>query len=430
MSRLAGVRKKLERELGQRLPDYVWEDADLQDMAQGYLNAANEEERQDEWEVMTHTAAKRMRMVEKAWADNLRGVSRGLSAEPGKAPYSHRRSEEEVSLTPGYAISTKTDAMLRAMSEFFAGLAHQHPDVVAFRKDVLGCLLSEDEAHALLASPAARMFPPEWFAEWEIPVIGHSATIKAQEATASSVMFDHRVTVRMDPPGTTKKVRYADPRLLPSRELDAYRTRCMSQNGATIPPVSYMPRSEHGGRWYPPWMWPGSVVYNLFELSDDLAQTFDWPTDGFDQLESHAGAWFVLTGEAPAVRPLGARWEQKGGKHLLSQWRVELTVPAWLPSDELLRAYALMRQRMLGDRIRLPDPTTLEAARFVWEQERRNGYERPSWPVLLERWNSEHPEAAFKSYNNFRTVCMRGVKAVLDLNFSPLPPSGSGKAEE
>jgi hypothetical protein len=45
--------------------------------------------------------------------------------------------------------------MVRAMSELFAGLAHQYPEVVAFREDILGRLLSEDEAHALLASLAA-----------------------------------------------------------------------------------------------------------------------------------------------------------------------------------------------------------------------------------------------------------------------------------
>src|SRR5215212_9911550 len=67
-------------------------------------------------------------------------------------------------------------------------------------------------------------------------------------------------------------------------------------------------------------------------------------------------------------------------------------------------------QGLRGDALRM--------TRFVWEQERVNGYHRPSWPVLFGRWNEEHPGAQFKSYNNFRTYCMRGIKAVAELNFS------------
>jgi len=82
------------------------------------------------------------------------------------------------------------------------------------------------------------------------------------------------------------------------------------------------------------------------------------------------------------------------------------------------RAYRLMQSQILQGRNRLPDPKAVEVARFVWEQERANGYERSTWRKLFEQWNKEHPGAKFKSYNNFRTVCMRGVKAVTDLNFS------------
>ena len=135
-------------------------------------------------------------------------------------------------------------------------------------------------------------------------------------------------------------------------------------------------------------------------------------------METNLGAWFVLTGEAPNVRPIDAKWEVKRGKHLRPQWRIRLTVPVWLPPDEMLRAYRLMQRKLFEGRIRVPDASTLEAARFVWEQERRNGYERPSWPELFRRWNAKYPGAAFKSYNNFQTVCTRGIRAILKLNLS------------
>ena len=74
--------------------------------------------------------------------------------------------------------------------------------------------------------------------------------------------------------------------------------------------------------------------------------------------------------------------------------------------------------------------SAVEAARFLWEQERKNGYERPKWSELLERWNAKYPEAAFENYNNFRTVCMRGVRAILKLNLSSPQPNLRSSSEE
>src|SRR5215213_2852842 len=198
-------------------------------------------------------------------------------------------------------------------------------------------------------------------------------------------------------------------------------TRCMVQNGAVIPIFANLP-IESRGKPVPSWLWPGSVVDNLYELSEELANTFDWPSSAMDEFgrpRNEAASWFVLTGEAPEVRPLDARWITKGGSEYLNpQWRILLTVPPWLPEVEVSRAYRLMQQQILEGRNRLPDPKTLEVARFVWEQQRRNGYERPHWTEFFEQWREQYPGAPIKSYNNFRTICMRGVEAVAELNFS------------
>lgn len=418
--------------MGQRLPNYVWEDTVLQEMVQGHEDAVDDFQRQGDWEALKEAASNRMEIVKNARAEALEGVSKSLDTIFEQAPssYSSGYKDEGVNIAPGFAVSRKTHAMTRAMSELFAGLAHRHPEVVAFRENILGRFLTQDEAHALLASPAARMFPPEWFAEWEIPIIGHSASIEAQEATSSAGGFDHRAIVRVTPPGIAKKVRYTDPRLLPIPERQEYRTRCMSLGGGAIPPVDYMPVEFHGDHAYPSWLWPGSVVGNLFDLSDELVAAFDWPTGDFGQLATNVGAWFVLTGEAPNVEPIDARWEQKRGKHLSPQWRIRLTIPIWLPPDEVLLAYKLMRRRFFEGRIRVPEESTLEAARFVWEQERENGYERPNWPELFRRWNARYPGGAFKTYNNFRTVCMRGINAIMDLNLSSPKPDSRDASEE
>jgi len=194
----------------------------------------------------------------------------------------------------------------------------------------------------------------------------------------------------------------------------------MLQSEVIIPIYSNLPTET-----YPSWLWPGSVIDNLYELSVELAHTFDWPGSTLDTLgrpRNEAAVRFVLTGAKPEVHPIDARWEQKGGGCLKPQWRVRLTIPPWLSEKEVLQAYRLMRGQ-LPRGTGLPKTTTpLEVARFVWERERLNGYRRPFWSALLEQWNEEHPGARFKTYNNFRTYFMRGDKAVKGLNFSwPLP---------
>lgn len=95
------------------------------------------------------------------------------------------------------------------------------------------------------------------------------------------------------------------------------------QNGSVIPPVDIglIPIVEaHGNYYYPPHLWPGSVVGKLYDLLEELADTFDWP--GRD-----AAAWFVLTGKAPEVRPLEVKWNTKGGNYLSPQWRIQLSIP-------------------------------------------------------------------------------------------------------
>ena len=141
-------------------------------------------------------------------------------------------------------------------------------------------------------------------------------------------------------------------------------------------------------------------------------EAFDWP-------DRDASVWFVLTGEAPEVRPLDGRWVTKQGKYLNPQWRIQLTIPRWVPAEEVLRAYQILRGQDPRGR-ELPNKTTsLELARFVWEQERLHGCKEPTpWSAFFERWNEQHPGHRFKSYSNFRTYFFRGDAAVKELNFN------------
>jgi hypothetical protein len=390
MDRRAEVLKQVERLIGQKVFDGVWEYRTVQNYVEDVLSGQGDTE--EALDLLVEVVKDRMAIVERSAPEVLgaEGVMRTRK--------SRRHRGESGELDTDSFVGPKTKAMLRAMSEFFAGLAHQHPEVVRFRDAVLGRkLLSSDEAHALIASPAARALSHEQFVEWDIPVVGHNAEVVVASSLTTQNSGEHSLTLQVTPPDITETVHSAS----------AIYTR--------------LPIEAHGGHTYPSWLWPGSVVDKLYELSEELAEAFDWPSSALDTLgrrRNEAAAWFILTGEAPEVRPLDARWETKGGSEYLNpQWRIRFTAPPWLPEKEVSRAYRMMQKQLLPGRNELREPKVLEVARFVWEQERLNGYHTPSWPHLYETWNKEHPEAQFKSFNNFRTYCMRGVEAVINLNF-------------
>jgi hypothetical protein len=362
-----------------------------------------------------------------AQAEALQGVQSGVTSgsRGTRADVARESTRRARKLEAEWFVSDRTTAMVRAMSELFAMLAQQYPEVKEFREKVLGGrFLTADEAHALIASYAARTFSREWFEEWGIPFVGHRAEVVNTGPRGEDYNpVDDWMTIWVT-------VRYAYP-----CEEEA-NTRCTLQGGAVIPIHTPLPVQSHGDYVYPSWLWPGSVVDELYELSVELASTFDWPLASSGHLagtrpRSEAAAWFVLTGETPEVRPIEARWETKQGRYLSPQWRIRLTLPPWLPEEEVLRAYRLLRgERPKG--LKLPKTTTpLEVAGFVWEQERIHGYRKvPSWRTLYERWNEAHPGYRFKSYNNFRMYFMRGGKAVRELNFGWPQPDEEGYSDE
>jgi hypothetical protein len=277
-------------------------------------------------------------------------------------------------------------------------------------------------ACALIASSAARSLCTSQFEDWGLPFVGHRAEVLNTGPRGPDFSpVDDWMTIRVDPPGITKTVRYAYP-----REGDQ-NTRCMVRSGAVIPIHTYFPVESHGDHVYPSWLWPGSVVDELYELSVELADAFDWPGGSKGNLtgtrpRSESAAWFVLTGEAPQVRPIDARWEQKHGSRRLSpQWRIHLTIPPWLPEEEVMQAFRTLRRQRPNGRQMPKTAKPLEVARFVWERERRDGYREPaSWTEWVKEWNDKHPGHRFETASpasHFRTYFFRGSAAVTHLNF-------------
>jgi hypothetical protein len=59
-----------------------------------------------------------------------------------------------------------------------ARLASEEKEVIEFRRDFLGGkLLTTEQAHKFLESPATRYFGLDYFEAWEIPLIEHQAEL-------------------------------------------------------------------------------------------------------------------------------------------------------------------------------------------------------------------------------------------------------------
>ena len=421
MNKMTEIRRKLQRSLGRELPDYVWGLNDLQGLVKEYLDAEVGEERNELWSLLSEAAMTRLAIWDEGKKEGLRGIesgTRGGSREMREA--ASRDSGGMKKLDTGTLFGNRTRAMVEAMTALFVSLADQIPEVKEFREKVLpGGLLTADEAHALIASYAARIFSPEQFKEWSIPFVGHHAKILDSGPRGENFNpVDHWETVQVDPPGVTVTVRYA------YRRKGDKNTRCTVQGGAVIPIHTYLPIEPHGDHTYPSWLWPGPVVDELYDLSVELASAFDWPLASAGNLSgtrprSESAAWYILTGESPEVHPIEARWETKySSTHLNPQWRIHLTIPPWMPEEEALRAIRLLRREIPPGQKMPKTATPLEVARFVWEREREDGYrEPPPWTKWVEQWNETHPEHRFDSASHFRTYFFRGDAAVKGLNF-------------
>jgi hypothetical protein len=461
MSEDTKIRKDLERAVG-RLSDAVWEDLVEEKIIRMYLEGTLELDDPDKsWETLKSEAQKRVRFAERCVSEAMKQVesTEGNTyddAHGGKwrwvpdraSPDKPERDERDIESILDYFlfIGPESTAMFGATSDFFEWLANRHPEVVQFRDRVLeGRTLAPDKARRLIGSYAARFFPLEFFIDLEIPVVGHTSEIVGEyEERLHDDEIDHRVTVQVDPPGITERVRYAPPDT-PMSDEDQIPTWCFLKNsGEVISPykveipadedIEPMRPSSSDSNMGPillgnyetasrPWsVWPGSIVDNLYALADELADALRWPQLDTEAEEvrwwrKDAAAEFVLTGVAPQMRPLDARL-YKEGRYPSPRWQIELDVLPWVSAEEVERAYRRMQAQVFKGRRRLPDSKTLEVARFVWEQDWQHGYNRPTWPALCKRWNEEHPKDQFEDYHHFRTYFKRAEEAVKKLNFS------------
>jgi len=296
----------------------------------------------------------------------------------------------------------------RAFAEVIAREANTNKDVINFRRDYLGgSVLTSEQAYSFLESPAARYLVTDLFLGLQIPAAKHRAEIVGRYEQVSDVPNDveHRVTINVDPPGTTLSVRYARPKspVTDEDQTDA-RRRCVpedSQGARTKSPNEVLLRyRDRDGVREVAHIWPGSVLDELRHRGSMLARMYGWTEEDM--------VWFLLTGEAPSLSTLTLHVRLTAG-HLTT---ITMTAAPWVSAETIKKNHQKVQSQMLPKGKRAPNPRSIAVLRFVERNIRVRG-KRPPWSELLEYWNREHPEWKYQSYRGLRQTYHRTLDAVV-----------------
>ena len=315
----------------------------------------------------------------------------------------------------------------RAYEEVLAREAGFTQEIADFRRNLLGeRLLTQEQAHELLESPAARFFQPALFERWQIPLTGHKAELLEYESGQDERKIDHRATIHLEPPGVIKTVRYAndDAAEIDGKTIDWHWYHLGPEGSMSIPPERRLLRyRDRDGLKEEMWVWPGSVLDVLRGFSARWAGRLGWQ-------EEDMTLW-LLCGRPPRFDSLTAKVRYKRGSPLT----IELTVHPWVPAETVLENYRKIQRQLLGKENHRLKSRSLDVVRFVESRIREEGV-RPSWRKLLERWNEEQPaEERFSDLRNFAPVYKDTMERVAHYAFypprrKPLSPAAKRKRDQ
>jgi hypothetical protein len=304
-----------------------------------------------------------------------------------------RRKEDEEE-----APALKEEETLRAevFEEYLARIAASDPNVIAFRKAVLGGrprLLKREEALKLIRSPAAQALSLALFKELKIPVLGHQAELKGQKFNVPEDPWRrHQAAIFVDPPG------------------EAIPVWSRSESKQRMVMIDFVNESSRADRF---WVFNGSLLGELHELGGQLAERFSW--------QRAQAAWFVLTGEPPAVPPVRIRYRVEEDEDF-KRGVVTLEVATWVSAETVDAVYRDIQRRRLGSiNNRQLDTKTLKLVRFVAKQTKSielTRAERRGWgEKLVETWNKENLHYAYtkrkQPTSDFWKDYSRGIQLLL-----------------
>jgi hypothetical protein len=315
----------------------------------------------------------------------------------------------------------------RAYEEVLAREAGFTQEIADVRRALLGeRLLTPEQAHELLESPAARCLRLDLFERWQIPLIGHEAELLEYESGQEERRIDHRATIHLEPPGVTKTVRYTndDAAEIDGKAIDWHWYHLGPEGSMGIPPEWRVLRyRDRDGLKEEMWVWPGSVLDVLRGFSARWARRLGWQ-------EEDMTLW-LLCGRPPRFDPLTAKMRYKRGSPLV----VEFTVHPWVPAETVLENYRKIQRQLLGKENHRLKSRSLGVVRFVESCIREEGA-RPPWRKLLERWNEEHSdEDHFLDLRNFVRVYKDTMERVAHYTFypprrKPLSPAAKRKRDQ
>jgi hypothetical protein len=243
--------------------------------------------------------------------------------------------------------------------------ARGNKEVANFRRDLFGSsLLSSEQAYALLESPAARYFHIAWFAKLEIPVVGHTSEIVGHyDPGTHREEVDHRVTIRVDPPGITQTVRYAHPDAPALGEAkEALRASLTyTDDDSLVEPYERLPYRDREGFKATVYVWPGSLLDHVRRFNAKWAKLYGWKEE--DML------WVLLTGEAPQLNVLNLSVRYSLGNQAI----ITLTAAPWVSAEVVKKNYQKVQQQILikdNQAIRL---RSIRVLRFVERIIRQRG---------------------------------------------------------
>lgn len=148
---------------------------------------------------------------------------------------------------------------------------------------------------------------------------------------------------------------------------------------------------------------PASPLDRLRKLADRLARSYPW--------QPAQAAAFVLEGLMPRATPFMLRLPQTGGDGRPRRVKVILEVDAWVPANDVLKAYRNVQRQVLPGHKRPVSRRSIDLVNFVL----RN---RPAkWPDLLLRWNNEHPTEPYADFRRMRTAFKRAENSLLRPRF-------------
>jgi hypothetical protein len=294
-----------------------------------------------------------------------------------------------------------------AFAEVMARDASKNEQVVSFRRDYLGGrVLTPDQAHAFLESPAARYFVIELFLKLHISAAEHRAEIMGHYERVRDAPndVDHRVTVRVDPPGVTRRVRYAR-RECPVVDGDQIDVRHCAFKDTTrmamkTPDEVLLRYRDRDGLGEVAHIWPESVLDELRHRSSMLAEAYSWKEEDM--------VWFLLTGEPPQFSALTLRVRMAAG----NLTTVTMTAAPWVSAKTIEKNFQKVQKQVLVKGNHALSLRSIAVLRFVERNIRERG-KRPPWKELLDRWTREHPEWKYQDYRGLRQTYYRTLNAIV-----------------